>query len=66
MVMDISGIYDSIYVIILVRRADTLTTICEPIVYIGTLISHNPYRPPRPVRGIALLYFTYLYVIINN
>jgi hypothetical protein len=39
-----------------VRRADNLTAICEPIV----LNIAQPYRSPRPVTGIALL-FTLLY-----
>jgi hypothetical protein len=36
-----------------VRRADNLTTICEPI---GILNISQPYRSPRHVMGIALLY----------
>jgi hypothetical protein len=42
----------------LVRRADTLAAICEAIVY--TLNISQPYRPPRPVKGIALLLLLYL------
>jgi hypothetical protein len=40
-----------------VRRADNLTSICEPIVQqCGILNISLPYRTPRPVTGIALLY----------
>jgi hypothetical protein len=43
-----------------VRRADKLTSIYEPIAYqCGILNISEPYRPPRYVTGIALLYFTY-------
>jgi hypothetical protein len=40
----------------LVRKADNLTAIGEPIVYImwDSQLS-QPYRPPRPVRQIDLL-----------
>jgi hypothetical protein len=37
-----------------VRRAGNLTTICEPIVQILNI--SQPYRPTRPITGIALLY----------
>jgi hypothetical protein len=37
-----------------VRRADNLTTTCEPTVY--TLDIFQTYRTPLPVTGIALLY----------
>jgi hypothetical protein len=41
----------------LVRRADNLTIIYELIVYTMWDLQHlTPYRPPRPVKGIALLY----------
>jgi hypothetical protein len=39
----------------LVRDADNLTAIHLDIV--GSLTSHIPYRPPRSVKGIALLLF---------
>jgi hypothetical protein len=37
-------------------KADNLTAICEPIVYTkcGGREASQPYRPPRPVTGIAL------------
>jgi hypothetical protein len=40
-----------------VRRADNLTTICEPIVDNVGSLTPQPYRPQRPVTGIALLFF---------
>jgi hypothetical protein len=39
-----------------VRRADNLTTICEPIVYqCGIFNISQPCRPPSPVTATALL-----------
>jgi hypothetical protein len=40
--------------VLLVRRADNLTAIYEPIVYILNI--SQPYKPPRPVTGMSLLY----------
>jgi hypothetical protein len=46
------------------RRADKLTAICEPNVYqCGMLNISQPYRPQRPVTGIALFPF---YIIISK
>jgi hypothetical protein len=42
-----------------VRRADNLIAIYEPILQTMRILNIlQPYRPPRPVTGIALLYFT--------
>jgi hypothetical protein len=40
-----------------VRGADNFTAICEPIVLAmwGILNISQPYRPPSPVMGMALL-----------
>jgi hypothetical protein len=38
----------------LVRGADILTVICEPIVYTSGIF--NISQPPRPITGIRLLY----------
>jgi hypothetical protein len=41
-----------------VRRAANLATICEPIILqYGIFNTSQPYRSPRPVTGIAFLYF---------
>jgi hypothetical protein len=37
-----------------VRRADNLAAMCESI-QCGILNISQPYRPPRPAKGIALL-----------
>jgi hypothetical protein len=40
------------------RKADSLTAICEPIIYrkYGSLNSSQPYGPSRHVTGIVLLF----------
>jgi hypothetical protein len=39
------------------RRADNLTAICEPLSrQCGIPKISQPYKPPRPATGIALLY----------
>jgi hypothetical protein len=42
-----------------VRKADNLTTICEPTVYkkCGSLNISETYGPPQHVTGIALHFF---------
>jgi hypothetical protein len=43
-----------------VRRADNLTAIVSLLSrQCGILNISQPYRPPQPVTGIVLLYFTY-------
>jgi hypothetical protein len=40
-----------------VRRADTLTPICEPIIYTSRILNiSQTFRSPRPVTGITLLF----------
>jgi hypothetical protein len=44
------------------RKADNLTAIYEPIArQCGILNISQPYRPPKPVTGTALLYFYFTY-----
>jgi hypothetical protein len=40
-----------------VPRVDNVTAICEPILYKMWDPQPQPYGPPWPVTGIALLYF---------
>jgi hypothetical protein len=44
-----------------VRRADNLTTTCDPIAkQYGILNIPQPYRPSRLVTGIAILFTFYI------
>jgi hypothetical protein len=44
-----------------VSKTESLTAICEPIIQITWDPRHlsQPYRPQRPLTGIALLYFLF-------
>jgi hypothetical protein len=50
-----------------VRRADNLTSICEPNVWTyGILNISQPYMAPRPVTGDSFSFFTFFIFMRNN